>query len=60
MSDQAVNVDSDVKNSKVLTSVPVVRVAEYIRKVVGTRFIPPNKRGAVVMKLDVEVTTNTN
>ena len=34
--------------------IPVVRIAEYINKVVGTRYIPPGRRGAVIMKLDVE------
>ena len=55
VSDEAVAVDDDVKNSKVLTEVPVVRIAEYIRDVVGTRQIPQHKEGKVVMKLDVEV-----
>ena len=50
--------DDDVKNSKVLTDVPVVRIAEFIRDVVGTRQISEDKKGAVVMKLDVEVTEN--
>ena len=31
------------------------RIADYINKVVGTRKIPEFKTGAVVMKLDVEV-----
>ena len=47
--------DDDVKNSKVLTDVSVVRIAEYIKEVVGQRSIPHGKKGAVVMKLDVEV-----
>ena len=34
--------------------IPVVRIAEYINKVVGTRYIPPGRRGSVIMKLDVE------
>ena len=45
-----------MKNSKVLTDVPVVRIAEFIRDVVGTRQISEDKKGAVIMKLDVEVT----
>ena len=53
--DDSIPVDDDVKNSKVLEEVPVVRIAEYIRDVVGTRQIPDNKEGKVVMKLDVEV-----
>ena len=55
MSDQALDVDDDVKNSQVLADVSVVRIAEYIREVVGRRSIPHGKKGAVVMKLDVEV-----
>ena len=47
--------DEDVKNSKVLVDVSVVRIAEYVKDVVGKRSIPDNKKGAVVMKLDVEV-----
>ena len=35
--------------------VDIIRIAEYINAVVGTRKIPNNQRGAVVMKLDVEV-----
>ena len=55
VSDDAITVDDDVKNSKVLEEVPVVRIAEYIRDVVGTRQVHDNKEGKVVMKLDVEV-----
>ena len=33
----------------------VVRIAEYIRDVVGKRKLTKNQKGAVVMKLDVEV-----
>ena len=47
--------DADVKNSKVYTDVSVVRIADYIKEVVGKRSIPHSKKGAVVMKLDVEV-----
>ena len=36
----------------------VVRIAEYIRDVVGNRKLPNKKKGAVVMKLDVEVCTS--
>ena len=39
-------------------NVTIVRIAEYINTVVGTRRIVDNKAGpapAVVMKLDVEV-----
>ena len=36
-------------------TVPVIRISEYINNYVATRRIPPGKRGAVVMKLDVEV-----
>ena len=32
-----------------------MRIAEYINDVVGTRKIPNGGKGAVVMKLDVEV-----
>ena len=32
-----------------------MRIAEYINDVVGTRQIPNDGKGAVVMKLDVEV-----
>ena len=41
-------------------TVPVIRIAEYINKYVATRRIPTGKKGAVVMKLDVEVTTNNS
>ena len=55
VNEQALDVDEDVKNSKVLTDVSVVRIAEYVKEVVGKRLIPHGKKGAVVMKLDVEV-----
>ena len=55
VNEQALDVDDDVKNSKVLTDVSVVRIAEYVKEVVGQRLIPQNKKGAVIMKLDVEV-----
>ena len=55
VNDHALDVDDDVKNSKVLVDVSVVRIAENIKEVVGKRSIPHNKKGAVVMKLDVEV-----
>ena len=55
VNDEALDVDADVKNSKVYTDVSVVRIAQYVKEVVGKRSIPHNKKGAVVMKLDVEV-----
>ena len=58
VNDQAIDVDDDVKNSKVLADVSVVRIAEYVKEVVGKRSIPHGKKGAVVMKLDVEVMLN--
>jgi len=36
------------------TTVPVIRIADFINKVVATRALPENKSGVVVMKLDVE------
>ena len=38
------------------TTVPVIRIADFINNVVATRALPENKSGVVVMKLDVEVT----
>ena len=55
VNDQTLEVDDDVKNSKVLADISVVRIAEYVKEVVGKRSIPNSKKGAVVMKLDVEV-----
>ena len=55
VNDQALQGDDDVKNSKVLADISVVRIAEYVKEVVGKRSIPHNKKGAVVLKLDVEV-----
>ena len=55
VNDHALDVDIDVKNSKVLEEVSVMRIAEYVKKVVGKRSLPHGKKGAVVMKLDVEV-----
>ena len=55
VNDQALEGDDDVKNSKVLADISVVRIAEYVKEVVGKRSIPHGKKGAVVMKLDVEV-----
>ena len=55
VNDQALDVDDEVKNSKVLADISVVRIAEYIKEVVGKRSIPHSKKGAVVMKVDVEV-----
>ena len=37
------------------TEITVIRIAEFIMKTVGTRQIPNGGKGAVVMKLDVEV-----
>ena len=52
--------DEDLKKNffytnKTYHTVPVIRISEYINAYVATRQIPPGKRGAVVMKLDVEV-----
>ena len=55
VNDRALAVDDDVKNSSVLIDISVVRIAEYVKEVVGKRSIPHSKKGAVVMKLDVEV-----
>ena len=41
-----------------ITEVEVIRIADYINNVVGERRITNSKRGAVVMKLDVEVSTS--
>ena len=35
-------------------SITIVRIAEFINDVVGTRKLPTKEPGAVVMKLDVE------
>ena len=53
--------DEQLRNNVYYTNrtyhtVPVIRISEYINKYVATRHIPPGKKGAVVMKLDVEVT----
>ena len=45
--------DSDIKGSKKF-EIDVMRISEYIIKIVGQRKIPENRQGAVVMKLDVE------
>ena len=55
VNDHALEVDDDVKNSKVLEDISVVRIAEFVNEVVGKRSIPQGKKGAVIMKLDVEV-----
>ena len=55
INDHELELDDDVMNSKVLEDVSVMRIAEYVKKVVGKRSIPHGKKGAVVMKLDVEV-----
>ena len=39
------------------SEINVIRIAEYIKDIVGTRKIPNNVKGAVVLKLDVEVLT---
>ena len=54
--------DEQLKNNyfyknRTYHTVPVIRISEYINKYVASRVIPPGKRGAVVMKLDVEVCT---
>ena len=41
--------------SKMTLKTNVLRIADFINKVVGTRKVPDDKKGAVVMKLDVEV-----
>ena len=35
--------------------VDIIRIADYIKTVVGTRKLPSGRNGTVVMKLDVEV-----
>ena len=42
------------------SSIMNFRIADYVNKVVGTRKIPNGKKGAVVIKLDVEVKLNSN
>ena len=42
--------------NRTYNTVPVIRISEYINKYIATRRIPSGKKGAVVMKLDVEVT----
>ena len=37
--------------------VDIIRIADYIKTVVGTRKLPSGRNGTVVMKLDVEVDT---
>ena len=37
INDQALDVDDDVKNSSVLADISMVRIAEYVREVVGKR-----------------------
>ena len=41
-------------------TVPVIRIADFINKVVATRSLPADQPGAVVMKLDVEVPPLSN
>ena len=40
--------------------VDIIRIADYIKTVVGTRKLPSGRNGTVVMKLDVEVDTGEN
>ena len=47
--------EDDITRVSKKTDVNVVRIAEYIRDVVGKRKLTKNQKGAVVMKLDVEV-----
>ena len=48
--------DKDLKNKRnTVLNITIVRIAEFINNVVGRRII--KKKGAVVMKLDVEVWT---
>ena len=35
--------------------VEIIRIADFIKTVVGTRKVPNGRKGSVVMKLDVEV-----
>ena len=37
-----------------ISSVKVVRIAQYIKEVVATRKLPKGRKGSVLMKLDVE------
>ena len=41
-------------------TVPVIRIADFINKVVATRSLPADQPGVVVMKLDVEVPPLSN
>ena len=41
-------------------TVPVIRIADFINKVVATRSLPADQPGAVVMKLEVEVPPLSN
>ena len=59
VTDEQLNTNYFYKNKK-YHRVPVIRIAEYINKFVATRRIPTGKKGAVVMKLDVEVTNNSH
>ena len=49
-----IKADPDIE-AATKTEVRVIRIAEYINTVVGTRRLNNNNRAAVVMKLDVEV-----
>lgn len=46
--------EDDITRVSKKTDVNVIRIAEYIRDVVGKRKLTKNQKGAVVMKLDVE------
>ena len=39
---------------KATYEVDIIRIADYIKNIVGTRSVPEGKKGVVVMKLDVE------
>ena len=56
VTDEQINKNHFYMN-KTYHTVPVIRISEYINKYVATRHIPPGKKGAVVMKLDVEVSS---
>ena len=39
---------------KATYDVDIIRIADYIKNIVGTRAVPEGKKGVVAMKLDVE------
>ena len=56
-------VEETIKDQKIVVQtydVDIIRIAEYIKSVVGTRIMPREKKGTVVMKLDVEVNAEYN